>query len=114
MADEYVTAEQVLTHAGVDAGGVTPTPDDVTWSEDVAAAINAELVAALDGLEPLTADETARLHRAALDDGAAAYARRRAPHGILSVGPDGQAVRLGADILIACKPILRRISPPIG
>lgn len=113
MADEFVTGAEILTHAGSDAGGVTPTPDDETWADEVAAALNAELVAALGDIEP-DADQTARLHRAALDDGAAAYARRRAPHGILSVGPDGQAVRLGSDILIATKPVLRRISPPIA
>lgn len=109
----YVTGAEILTHAGADAGGVTPTPDDEAWADTCAAAIEAEIASALADVE-LSADDEAALTRAALEDGAAAYARRKAPHGVLSVGPDGQAVRLGADILIALKPVMRRISPPIA
>lgn len=107
----YVTGAEILTHAGVDA----PNAADSAWADDVAAALEGELALALAGvtIDPGSEAE-AMLIRAARDDGAAAYARRRAPHGVLSVGPDGQAVRLGADILIALRPVLARLDPPVG
>jgi hypothetical protein len=39
---------------------------------------------------------------------------RKSPHGVLSVGPDGDVARLGSDILRACDPILYRINPGIA
>lgn len=113
MPAPYVTGAAILTHAGADAGGVTPTPDDEAWADVCAAAIEAEIADRLVDVT-LSATQEDAVTRAALDDGAAAYARRRAPHGVLSIGPDGQAVRLGADVLLTLKPVLRRISPGIG
>ena len=48
---------------------------------------------------------------AALTDGAALYNTKAAPNGILSVGPDGDAVRMGADSLRAVNKVLVRIHP---
>lgn len=99
----YVTGAAILTHVGVTA----PTAADTAWAGVVAAAIDAAITARIDG-DTESADLTAELTRAALQDGAAAYNERRAPHGILTIGGDGDTVRLGADILRATLPVLRR------
>jgi hypothetical protein len=105
----YVTSADVLTHSGVP----DPTSDDIAWAEDVAAAIEGLIATRMEGVT-VDADSPAEaeLRVAALSDAAAAYTRRRAPHGILSIGPDGQAVRLGADIAIALKPVFGRYATP--
>lgn len=108
----YVTAAAILTHASVP----DPTAEDTAWAEDVAAAIEGLIAERMAGVtvDPGSNAE-AELTVAALSDGAAAYARRRAPHGILSIGPDGQTVRLGADLAIALRPVfLRYAGPGIG
>ena len=105
----YVTAAQILSHVQQPS----PTAADTDWAEICAAAIEAEIEHAMVGVtvDPGSPAEAA-LERAALDDGAAAFLRRRAPHGILSTGPEGEAVRLGADIVIALRPVFRRYGTP--
>ena len=105
----YVTGAQILTHAGV----ATPSADDTAWAGVCAAAIEAAISHAMTGVTvAASSDAENELKRAALDDGAAAYARRKAPHGVLSIGPDGQAVRLGSDIIINLRPVFRRYGTP--
>lgn len=99
----YVTAAAIL--AAVEKG--SPSAGDTDWAELVAAAIEGAIAARLGDATP-SADLTAELARAALLDGMAAYAERRAPHGILSVGPEGDVARLGADLLRAVPPVLGR------
>lgn len=101
----YVTGAAILDHVQVAA----PTAEDTAWAATVAAAIEGYIAYRLDDvtIAPGSAAED-EIIRAALDDGAAAYARRKAPHGILTMGPDGQAVRLGKDIAIALRPVLAR------
>lgn len=106
----YVTGAGILAVVGKD----DPASADEDWADLVAAAIEAAIAVRLDGTTP-DAGFDAELARSALLDGAAAYAERRSPHGILSVGPDAEAVRLGADILRATNPVLRRhLLPGIG
>lgn len=106
----YVTGAAILDM--VEKG--TPSAGDSDWADLVAAAIDAAITERLDGTTPDTGF-TAELDRSALLDGAAAYAERRSPHGILSVGPEGEVQRLGADILRATNPVLRRhLRPGIG
>lgn len=101
----YVTAAQILTHAGV----ASPSADDTAWATDCAAAIEAAIAHGMGGVTVVPGSAAAaELAVAARADGAAAYTSRRAPHGILSVGPDGQAVRLGADIVRALRPVFAR------
>jgi len=101
----YVTAAEILTHAGV----TSPTAGDTEWAQDVAAAIEAEIAfGMLDVTVDPGSDTEAAIRAAALTDAAAAYVSRKAPHGILSVGPDGEAVRLGSDIVRALRPVFRR------
>ena len=103
----YVTAAGILAQAGVTA----PTAADTAWATTCAAAIEGALTTMLNGAT-LTASGTAELNRAALMDGVGAYVDRDAPHGILSLGPDGEAVRLGADVLRASWPVVRRYTLP--
>ncbi len=101
----YVTGDELLAHAGITA----PSGNDSNWADTCAQAINAAIAHQLTGTT-LSAYGAAELYRAALTDGVGAYLDRDAPHGILSTGIDGSAVRLGADILRASVPVLRRHS----
>ena len=94
MAAPYVTGAEILAHV---AGGNTPSADaaDVAWAAKCAAAIEAIIEERLDGTTPSAGFE-ARLQVAAEQDGAMLYNSRKAPHGVLSFGPDGEAVRLGS------------------
>lgn len=103
----YVTGSAILTQRGI----ASPTAEQTAWAATCAAAVEGAIADWLGTTTPAT-EQTAMLNYAALVDGAAAYAAKEAPHGILSVGPDGDAVRLGAGILRACLPVLRRIVPP--
>lgn len=105
----YVTGAAILTHVGQSS----PTADDEAWADDCAAAVDAAITARLDGETP-GSGFTLELTRSALEDGAAAYLARKAPHGILTLGPDGEAVRLGADILRASTAVLGRHLPTAG
>lgn len=103
----YVTGAAILTHVGVAA----PSAEDETWADVCAAAVEAAIAERLDGDTP-SAGFTSELEYSALVDGAAAYQGRDAPHGVLSIGPDGEVVRLGADILRATLPVIRRHTIP--
>lgn len=105
----YVTGTLILAHAGV----TSPTAADTAWAATVAAAIEATIAHRLTGytINPDT-DEANILTRAALQDAAAAYAERDAPHGVLTMGPDGQVTRLGRDIVRALEPVFMRIAGP--
>lgn len=94
MAAPYVTADLILAHV---AGGNTPStaPEDEAWAEICADAIEAIIADRLDGETP-SAGMEARIIPAAIQDGAMMYSMRKAPYGVLSFGPDGDAVRLGS------------------
>ena len=94
MAAPYVTGTEILAHV---AGGATPSvaAEDVAWAAKCAAAIEAIIEDRLDGATP-SAGLEARLHVAAEQDGAKLYESRKAPHGVLSMGLDGETVRLGS------------------
>lgn len=114
MPAPYVTGEQILQMV---AGSNAPSADadDVTWAGICADAIEGAIAHRLgDGGYTPTASQDDRLAAAARIDGAALYVSRKAPHGVLSFGPDGDVARLGAPELRACEPILAVINPPIG
>ncbi len=99
----YITAQDILTHGKV----TSPTVADTDWAEVCAAAVNGAVGYFLED-QTVSAYAAAELYRAALMDGIGAYADRAAPHGVLSLEVDGSAIRLGADILRASWPALRR------
>ena len=105
----YVTGAQILAHVGKSS----PSAADTTWAGLCADAIQAAILARLDGETP-TAGGDDELAVAALTDGAALFNSRAAPHGILSVGPDGDAVRLGADSLRAVQKVIWRVHSTAG
>lgn len=107
MAAPYVTGAEILAHVGVTA----PSAGDTAWAGKCAAAIEAAIAERLADLT-LTADRESRLHVAAETDGAALYASRTAPHGVLSVGPDGDVVRLGAADVRALEPLFQQWAGP--
>jgi hypothetical protein len=105
----YVTGAAILTHVGKSS----PTAADTAWAGLCADAIEAAIAARLDGETP-TAGGVDELEVAALSDGAALFNSRAAPHGVLSIGPDGDAVRLGADSLRAVTKVLTRVHSTAG
>lgn len=110
----YVTGAQILQHV---AGSGTPSADtdDVAWADTCAAAIEGAIAHRLgDGAFTPSSSQTAMLEAAALQDGAALYVARKAPHGVLTFTPDGDVARLGASLLRACEPIVFAINPGIG
>ena len=94
MAAPYVTGTLILAHV---AGGNTPSTEqaDEDWADLCADAIEAIISDRLGGVTPSAGFE-ARIIPAAIQDGAALYNARKAPHGVLSFGVDGEAVRLGS------------------
>lgn len=114
MAAPYVTGADVLQHVAASGSPSTDT-DDVAWADVCAEAVEGAIASRLDdGAFTPTASQEAQLVAAARQDAAALYVARKAPHGVLNIGPDGDEVRLGAAILRACEPILFRINPGIG
>jgi len=105
----YVTGPDILTHVKK----LDPDTEDDAWAASCADAIEAAITDRLDGVTP-SATQIDRLEVAALQDGAACYVSRKAPHGVLAVGPDGDVVRLGRELLRECDPILYAIAPGIG
>jgi hypothetical protein len=110
----YVTGTQILQHVAGSGTASTDT-DDVAWAGTCADAVEGAIASRLDdgAFTPTTA-QTDQLEAAARQDGAALYMARKSPHGVLSIGPDGDVARLGSEILRACDPILSRINPGIG
>jgi methionine-rich copper-binding protein CopC len=93
----YTTAATILAHAQV----TSPTAAETAVATAVSAAIEARITRALGDTVPDT-DGDAELTRAALDDGAAAYARART----------GQRDELGSDIAVALVPVLFALTEP--
>ena len=105
-----MTGAKILTHVGEGS----PAADQTAWANSCAAALEAVIAHRLTGVT-ITAGIEAELNVAAVQDGAACYAARKAPHGVLSVGPDGDVVRLGREITRELEPVfLRYAGPGIG
>lgn len=89
------------------------TSVDSTWAATVAAAVNAAVTTRLNGYTVAASSAAeAELSRSVLLDGIAAYKDRDAPHGILSLGPDGEIVRVGSDIVRWSAPVIARYAIP--
>ena len=113
MPAPYVTGGAILTHVRKEGA----TGDEEDWADACAAAIEGVIDEFLDGgaLTP-TSSQEAELIVAALQDGAACYIGRTAPHGIMSISAEGDIVRLGRNLIRELDPILQRIQggPGIG
>jgi hypothetical protein len=110
----YVTGAQNLQHVA-GSGAPSTDADDVAWAGKCADAVEGAIAHRLgDGAFTPSASQSDMLEAAALQDGAALYVARKAPHGVLSVTPDGDVARLGSSILRACESILYPINPGIG
>lgn len=105
----YTTGTLILVNVGKGAG----TAQEQTDAQKCADAIEAAILARLDGETP-GAGGVDELEVAALLDGSALFNSLATPHGIASIGPDGDAVRLGADSLRACGPVIRRVHSTAG
>ncbi len=105
----YVTAAQILTNVGKGAGTAQEQADAALC----AAAIEGAIATRLEGEIP-SAGGTDELEVAALLDGSALFNSLATPHGIASIGIDGDAVRLGADSLRALKPVIARVHSMAG
>jgi len=105
----YVTGANILDH--VDKS--SPSAYETAWAGLCADAIEGAIAARLDGETP-DAGGVDELEVAARTDGAALFKSKSAPSGIQSIGPDGDAIRLGADSLRAVTPVIRRIHSVAG
>jgi hypothetical protein len=86
---------------------------DTAWAATCAAAVNAAIGTRLNDYVPTVGGlAEAELTRSALLDGVAAYKDRDAPHGILSIGPDGEIARTGSDIVRWSNPVINRYILP--
>jgi hypothetical protein len=86
---------------------------DSTWAAACAAQVNAAIETRLNGYVPAALSNAEdELARTALLDGIAAYKDRDAPHGILSIGPDGEVARVGSDIVRWSAPVIARYAIP--
>jgi hypothetical protein len=107
----YVDAADILVQAGVSA----PSAAESAWADTVEDAIEGAIAHALDdGAFTPTSSQTAALTAAAMLDALALFEMRSAPHGVLSITPDGEVARLGADPLRASRTVLYPINPGIG
>lgn len=114
MPAPYVTGADILQHA---AGSSAPSAiaADEAWADICADAVEGAIASRLgDGAYTPTAAQDAQLVAAALQDATALYVARKAPHGVLSITPDGDVARLGSDILRACERVLYPLDPGIG
>jgi len=107
----YVTGAAIIAH--VKGSAYSATADETAWGGKCADAIEAAIAARLDGATP-SAGGTDELEVAALQDGAALYNSKAAPHGILSIGPDGDIVRLGADYVRQIEKVMGRVGTTAG
>ena len=105
---------EVDGEAITDAAGIaSPSAEEEAWADACAAAVNAAYATRLNGYSVEAASSAEdELGRAALLDGLAAYRDKDAPYGILSIGADGEAIRVGADIIRAGHPALMRYALP--
>ena len=109
-----MTGAAILQHVA-GSGAPSAVQADEDWADVCAAAVEGAIATRLgDGAFTPTASQEAQLVAAALQDGAALYVARKAPHGVLSITPDGDVARLGSSILRACEQVLFPIDPGIG
>ena len=95
---ELITGPELYGY--IAGGSATTNPDDLAWSDEVAAAVNAAATHELEG-EPIAELSPAwhDLHAHALMAGAETYKRREAPFGIAGFDVQGGAIRMSADDL---------------
>jgi hypothetical protein len=105
----YVTGAQILVHVNK----TSPSAADTTWAGLCADAIEGAIADRLDGETP-DAGGIDQLEAAAITDGAALFNTRNAPHGVLSIGPEGDTVRLGSDSLRAVNKVIGRVHSTAG
>lgn len=111
MAAPYVTGTLITTN--VLAAGATPTAQQIIDAQNVADEIEAAIAVRLEGETPSAGAED-MLKIAALLDGSARFNSLSTPHGIASIGPDGDVVRLGAASLRALNPVIAMIHSRAG
>lgn len=103
----WVTADEILEHAGAYRDPSAATPSDRTWAELCAAAVDGGFGVRL--ADAVVDPETPELRLAARGAGVEAYKRREATFGITGyVDLQGAAIRIARDYLEAVAPILDR------
>lgn len=108
MAIEWVTGPAILAHWNVRV----PSPEDSTWAELCASAVNAGIARRLDDallVTPIDPALYAELHYAGLIAGAEAYKRREAAFGVTGYSDlQGIAIRVARDYLEGVSPLIAR------
>ncbi len=109
MAAPYVTGTLILVNVGLGTG----TAQQIIDAQNCADSIEAAIAIRLEGATPSAGAED-MLKIAALQDASALFNSLSTPHGIMSVGPDGDVVRLGASSLRALNPVIAMIHATAG
>jgi hypothetical protein len=111
MPIEWVTGPDILAHWNVRV----PSPEDSTWAELCASAVNAGIGRRLEDvvlvfpIEPVGSTMYAELRYAAVLAGAEAYKRREAAFGVTGYSDlQGIAIRVARDYLETVSPIIAR------
>lgn len=97
------------------ASKASPSTEESDWADVCAAAVNAAIETRLNGYtvdSPSNAED--ELTRAAVLDGLEFFRSKDARFGILSVGPDGEPVRVAVDLLWSVPVIARYATPGMG
>ncbi len=108
----WATSGSAITTA---AGKASPTADETSWAATCAAAVNSAITTRLNGYTVVaSSDAEKELTRSALLDGLEFFRSKDARFGVLTVGPDGDPVRVAVDILWSVPVIGRYAIPGIG
>ena len=106
-----VDGDAILTAASKD----NPSTDEQDWADLCAGAVNAAIGTRLNGYSVEAASNAeAELSRSALLDGLEFFRSKDARFGVLTVGPDGEPVRVAVDLLWSVPVIARYAVPGMG
>ena len=110
-----VTGDAIMLAAGKTPVVTPPAGSEQAWANTCAASVNAAIETRLNGYTVAAASNAeAELTKSALLDGLEAFRSKDARFGILTVGPDGDPVRVAVDILWSVPVIARYAIPGIG
>lgn len=97
-------SDTLLLYAGKN---VSPSTLDTDKADKVVAAVNAAVTTMLGGDTPST-EEDAELARSVVLDGLDAFRAFDVRNGVLSVGPDGDPVRIGVGLIPVSHAVMAR------
>src|SRR5262245_50768077 len=100
---DFVISADILIYL---MGDKTPSPEEITWADACASAVNSGITVRLNGaVIDNPSDAYDELHLAAIIAGGETFKRKEAPFGLTGYADmEGNAVRLAKDYLEAIRP----------